>query len=301
MIRQLSADSVRSTNTELQGEDNRPETDPYEVRLDVFEGPLDLLLFLIRKDELDIYDIPIAHITAQFLRILEQLHTLNLEQSSEFILMAATLMRIKSQMILPRDEAVDPTGEEEDPREELVRRLLEYQQFKEVAEWLGVQRQAQRDVYLHRHGWSDDSGEVGTLQPVSLFDLLRVYQHILETVPENLVHRIVDEEVSIEECIDHLLAVLDRRSRVRFYDLIEGRSKEALVGTFVGMLELLKSQRIQVQQAGPFDEIWIEQRAAEERTEKSPGADKRTDPSAGVETTVLFPGLESAPSDSVQE
>ncbi len=247
------------------------QKDLYEVKLDVFEGPLDLLLYLIRKDELDIYDISLAHITAQYLRFLEQLHRLNLEQAGEFILMAATLMKIKSQMILPRAEALEAEDDGVDPRAELVRRLLEYQQFKEIAEWLGLQKQAQRDIYLRQPGSAREKDEPGNLQPVSLFDLLTVYKHVLDTVPQDLVHRIVEEQVTIEECIDYLLAVLERRVRVRFFDLIQGGSRTALVATFIALLELLKSQKIQVQQARPFDEIWIEKCSADE-TFTGPGA-----------------------------
>jgi segregation and condensation protein A len=244
----------------LEPQEEAPEEAPYEVRLEVFEGPLDLLLYLIRKDELDIYHIPVAHITARFLRLLEQLQGLDLEHASEFILMAATLMKIKSQMILPREdaEALDEDGT--DPRQELVRRLLEYQQFKEIAEWLGVQREAHRDVYLHRQGFIQGDDEPESLQPVSLFDLLRVYKHVLDTVPDALVHRIIDEQVTIEECVQRTLAALERRSRVRFYDLIHGGSKERMIAAFIGILELLKSQQIHVQQAAPFEEIWIEKR-----------------------------------------
>ena len=118
----------------------------YGVKLDVFEGPLDLLLFLIRKDEVDIYDIPIASITKQFLEYVELIQGLNLEQAGDFVLMAATLMKIKSRMLLP----VDPEDEEEgeDPREELVRRLLEYQKFKEVANWLEGEQESHRDDFF---------------------------------------------------------------------------------------------------------------------------------------------------------
>ena len=166
----------------------------YEVKLDVFEGPMDLLLYLIRKDELDIYDIPIARITNNYLGFLGQIHLLDIEQASDFILMAATLMRIKSQMMLPREEGVDGVGEEGDPREELMRRLLEYQQFKEVADWLGVQKDARRDVFLRRKGLGDHDLESSepTLKPVSLFDLIKVYKHVLDTVPQALVHQIVE-------------------------------------------------------------------------------------------------------------
>ena len=252
---------------------SNPAEAPFEVRLEVFEGPLDLLLFLIRKDELDVYDIPIAHITSRFLRLLEQVHGLNLEHASEFILMAATLMKIKSQMILPRDESDAMEDDGVDPRQELVRRLLEYQQFKEIAEWLGVQREAHRDVYLHRKGYVEGAEEPEALQPVSLFDLLRVYKHVLDTVPDALVHRIMDEQVTIEECVELTLAALERRSRVRFFDLIHGGNKDRMIAAFIGILELLKSQQINVQQAEAFDEIWIE---------------KRTD---GDESGSPFPGI----------
>ncbi len=239
----------------------------YEVKLDVFEGPMDLLLYLIRKDELDIYDIPIAHITKHYLGFLEQIHLLDIEQASDFILMAATLMRIKAQMLLPREEGISDEGEEGDPRAELMRRLLEYQQFKEVADWLGAQKESRSDVFLRRQGLGEhdlEDGSTPTLKPVSLLDLLKVYKHVLETVPRTLVHQIIEEHVSIEECITHILATLERRLRIRFVDLIEGRDREGLVATFIGVLELLKSQRIRVQQAQPFDDIWIEERGGQD-------------------------------------
>ena len=233
----------------------------YEVKLDVFEGPMDLLLYLIRKDELDIYDIPIARITNNYLGFLGQIHLLDIEQASDFILMAATLMRIKSQMMLPREEGVDGVGEEGDPREELMRRLLEYQQFKEVADWLGVQKDARRDVFLRRKGLGDHDIESSepTLKPVSLFDLIKVYKHVLDTVPQALVHQVVEEQVSVAECIDFIVAAIDQRSRVRFTELVDGRDREAMVATFIGLLELLKSQRIRVQQSRRFAKaaVWI--------------------------------------------
>ncbi|MEW6755112.1 MAG: segregation/condensation protein A [Candidatus Latescibacterota bacterium] len=233
----------------------------YEVKLEVFEGPLDLLLYLIRKDELDIYDIPIARITAHYLAFLQQVHRLDVEQASDFILMAATLMQIKSQMLLPREEA-PPDGEAEgDPRDELVRRLLEYQQYKEVADWLSLKRTEAGAVYLRRQGPGGTNAEGGQLRPVSLFDLLQVYRHVLETVPRPLVHRIVEEGVTVEACLAHVLAELERRSRVRFMDLVEGGDRLTLIATFVALLELLKSQRIRLQQAAPFGEIWIEGRS----------------------------------------
>ena len=236
------------------------ESTLYEVKLEVFEGPMDLLLYLIRKDELDIYDIPIARITTQYLGFLQQIHSLDIEQASDFILMAATLMRIKSQIMLPREEwGLEGEGEE-DPRAELVRRLLEYQQFKEIADWLGVRKDERSGVYLRQQGPGAEAEEPAELRPVSLFDLLAVYKHVLDTVPQNLIHQIFEEEVSVEECIDHILAVLERHTRISFMDLLQGRDRHALIASFIGILELLKSQRIHVQQARPFDEFWIEGR-----------------------------------------
>lgn len=232
----------------------------YEVKLDIFEGPMDLLLYLIRKDELDIYDIPIAHITTQYLGFLQQIHSLNIEQASDFILMAATLMRIKSQIMLPREELGLEGEGEEDPRAELVRRLLEYQQFKEIADWLEIRKEQRSGVYLRRSVASPEAEGPAELRPVSLFDLLAVYKHVIDNVPEDLVHQILEEEVSVEECIENILAVLKGDARVNFTDLLQSRDRQTLIATFVGILELLKSQRIRVQQAQPFDEIWIEDR-----------------------------------------
>jgi segregation and condensation protein A len=231
---------------------------PYGIVLDVFEGPLDLLLYLIRKNEVDIYDIPISTITAQYLAVINgQLRLPDIEVASGFILMAATLMKIKSQILLPREVEPGMEDVEGDPREELIRRLLEYQQFKEIAEWLGEQGLERRDVFPPAPGPIRDADGI-EIHPVSLFDLLKVYKHVLDHVPDSLVHRIVGEEITIEECIERILSALGRKSRLRFFELVEGRSRQSVVATFVGILELLKSRRIRVQQAQPFDEIWIE-------------------------------------------
>ena len=244
---------------EAVGDEERVlDSSVYGVKLEVFEGPLDLLLYLIHKDELDIYDIPVARITAQYLAFLEQLHRLDLEQASNFILMAATLMRIKAQMLLPREEM---PGEEEgfDPRADLVRHLLEYQQFKEISEWLDGQRAARHDIFLRQSGLGE--GEAGAdLHPVSLFDLLKAYQHVISQVPLEAVHRIVEARVSVEACIAQVLELLTRQERLSFFDLVRGQGKNALVATFMALLELLRQQRIHVQQAQPFEEIWIERR-----------------------------------------
>ncbi len=236
----------------------------YEVKIDVFEGPMDLLLYLIRKDELDVYDIPIAHITKHYLNFLGQIHLLDIEQASDFILMAATLMRIKSQMMLPQEQIDLVDGEDGDLREELIRRLMEYQQFKEMAEWLGNQKRARRDIFLCNQGLRQESiadDSTPMLSDINLFDLLKAYKKTLEIIPVDEVHEIIGEQISVEECVELIIKMLKECERIRFADVIHGRSRNGFVSTFVGMLELLKSQRVHVQQSRPFDDIWIEQRS----------------------------------------
>ena len=261
----------------------------YGVKLEAFEGPLDLLLFLIRKNEVDIYDIPIAVITNEYLSILGEIQLLDLEPACDFMLMAATLMKIKSQLLLPREITEEGTEEDLDPRADLVRRLLEYQQFKEVAEWLGDQAYQQRDVYRNRPSVETDT-DGAELHPVSLFDLLKAYKHAIDHVPASVVHRIVEEQVSVEEAVELLLQELDNRGRLRFFDIIAGKSRHSVVASFVAVLELLKSQRISVQQTRPFEDIWIESRA-EVTDENQPLVQNSTDNKTSVE-------LETFPQDS---
>ena len=233
----------------------------YEVKIDIFEGPMDLLLYLIRKDELDVYDIPIAHITKHYLAFLNQLHLLDIEHASDFMLMAATLMRIKSQMMLPREEIEQYQGEDGDLREELIRRLMEYQQFKELAEWLEEQKSNRGDVFLSNQGIGKtnlEDDDDPKLSAVNLFDLLNAYKFALDTIPIEKVHEVFSEQISVEECVELIVKSLEAHERIRFADVIQGRNKNGVVSTFVGMLELLKAQRVRVQQSRPFDDIWIE-------------------------------------------
>jgi segregation and condensation protein A len=233
---------------------------PYGVKIDIFEGPLDLLLFLIRKEEVDIYDIPIANITRQFLEYVEVIQGLNLEQAGDFVLMAATLMKIKSQMLLP----VDPEEEEEteDPREELVRRLLEYQQFKEVAGWMEDQQEANRDLYYR--GTAVDLEAIQDLeadaregfQPIGLFELLKAFKQAMDMAPKIDFHAIERVEVTTEERIEFVMDVLTRRDQVPFTDLISGH-RIVVVVTFVAILELMKEGQLTVQQATSDGEIWV--------------------------------------------
>ncbi len=236
----------------------RPDSEPYGVRLDVFEGPLDLLLYLIRKNEIDIYDIPVAEITRQYMEYVEAIHELNLEQAGDFLLMAATLMKIKSQMLLPRQEGEEEEG---DPREELVRRLLEYQQYKEAAGWLGEQEAAHRDVFYRGTFqdplWGDRGAESDGLRQVTLFDLLATFQRALESAPKVTYHRVEEVEVTVEERIAFVVETLEGRKQALFLDLVAGTPRPVVVATFLAILELLKQGRILIRQMQPYGEIWV--------------------------------------------
>lgn len=240
----------------------QPENEPYGVRLDVFEGPLDLLLYLIRKNEIDIYDIPIAEVARQYMEYAEAIQELNLEQAGDFLLMAATLMKIKSQMLLPRQEGEE---EEEDPREELVRRLLEYQQYKEAAGWLGEQEATHRDIH-YRGGFQDplwdsrEQPESDGLRQVTLFDLLAAFKQALNSAPKVAYHRVERIEVTVEERITFVSETLDRRGQALFLDLVFGMPRIVIVATFLAILELLKQGRILIRQTRPYEDIWLYKR-----------------------------------------
>ena len=176
------------------------EQDAYRVKLEVFEGPMDLLLHLIKKNEIDIYDIPIALITQQYLEYLELMKQLNIDIAGEFLVMAAELMHIKSKMLLPKPEFEEEEEEGPDPREELVRRLIEYQQFKEAAEQLRERELLGRDVFIRgatAQDWVEIAGD--SIAPLSLFHLIEAFQKLLEKVPGEVQMEV--DRVSVRERI----------------------------------------------------------------------------------------------------
>ena len=252
--------------------------DTYGVKLDVFEGPLDLLLFLIRRDEIDVYDIPIADVTRQFLQFVEMMQTLNLEPAGDFMVMAATLMKIKSRMLLPADPDADE--DVEDPREELVRRLLEYQQFKEVANWLEDKQDLHRDSFYR--GAALDTGVIDEPEPdplaaygsVSLFDLMAAFRAALMAAPKADYHEIHQLEVTTEERMEVVRSILEERRRVQFSDLVSGLPRIVLIVTFIALLELIKTGRALARQSGSEGEIWVYRR---DEDRKEPGSEPAPD------------------------
>lgn len=235
---------------------------PYVITLPNFEGPLDLLLFFIKRDELDIYDIPIARITEEFLGYTHALQLLDLEQAGEFIVMAATLMQIKAQMLLPKPERVGADDEEEDPRAELVRRLLEYKQYKEVAGHLREREEENRNVFFRQFFKADEKVVAEPtaeemLKNVSLYDLLTAFKKAIDRAPKKKLHVVEQLTYTIEEQTEFILSELTHRSQVTFFDLVQGLERIGIVVTFLALLELIKSKFVAFRQEQQFDDLLI--------------------------------------------
>jgi len=225
-----------------------------DVSLDVFEGPLDLLLHLIKKDDLNISDIPIAQITQEYLGYLDLMKDLNLEMAGEFLVMASTLVAIKAQMLLPAPDALEEeTGP--DPRAELVNKLLEYQRFKEAAGVLSVYKEKAKDIY-YRAIPPPFSQDDFTLR-ASVFDLLTAFKRVLDQAPRE-IGQILREEITIESKIREVLDLLEAKSSVAFEELFSGGCRRIdLIVTFLALLELIRMKQIVAMQAEVFGAIRI--------------------------------------------
>lgn len=234
----------------------------YTVRLDSFEGPLDLLLHLIKKNEVEICDIPIAVITRQYLEYLELMKELNLEVAGEFLVMASTLLQIKSRMLLPATEE-DETGEveEDDPRAELIRRLMEYQRYKDAAAVLGARELLGRDIFSRSIPLPEELQQKESDEPlqVELFDLVEAFRQILSKVPFEHFHDVISETISVAERIGRILDLLDSSDSVLFDDIFneEPHSRELLIATFLALLELCKLKSVKVAQSAPFGPLLL--------------------------------------------
>ncbi len=233
----------------------------YKLKLDMFEGPLDLLLYLIKKDQIDIYDIPISQVTEQYMEYIEMMKLLNLDVVGDFLVMAATLMQIKSKMLLPPDPTQEEQ-EEEDPRDELVRRLLEYKKFKEIAEELQGKEASRQDLFrrvtdIERlKELKEDAKEVYV--EASLFDLISAFTKALRKVQEKAVYSIKQEEFTVEMKIHAILHLLLDQEAVSLNNLFgQCRDKMEIVVTFMAILELIRIKEIVVMQKRMFDEIEI--------------------------------------------
>lgn len=240
------------------------ETNDYKVRLEIFEGPLDLLLYLIKKDELDIHAISIERITRQYLDYINTFKLLNIDLASEFIVMAANLMYMKSRTLLPRTEQPpDEDAEEDDPRWELIRQLIEYKKFKDAAGFLSLRELEQEGRFAHQ----PDAAEVPvttppTLAEVSIFDLIRAFQNVLKRFEESHdFGDIIDDRYTVSDKIELLMQHFQPGEARRFEELFQSATTKAeVIVTFLALLELMKLNQFVVRQSELLGDIVIERR-----------------------------------------
>ncbi len=242
-----------------QAEDFEQTELPYQVRIENFEGPLDLLLHLIKKNEINIYDIPVALIAQQYLEYLEAMEELNLNVAGDFLVMAATLLQIKSKMLLPADETADDDEDGPDPREELVRRLLEYKAFKDAARQLDDQEKMWREIFWREQAPPVEEVEEDLpLENVSLFDLVDALKEVLERNPGSRLIEIVPDNLTVRERMNLILETLEGKDSVSFAALFEVSShRMVVVVTFLALLELMRLRVARVFQAEAFGPILV--------------------------------------------
>ena len=232
----------------------------YKIKLDQFEGPLDLLLFFIKRDELNIYDIPISQITKEFLEYVNLIKLLDLEVAGDFILMASTLMHIKVRMLLPRE--VDEKGEEIDPRAELIQALLEYKRYKEMSEELSFFESNQRKIN-YRGNFTADEKEAPPefevlLKNVTIFDIAKAFKKAIDNIKPEVFHEIKKINITIDEQISYIMSKLDNISELSFLSLVEEMNEKIrIVITFVALLELTKMGMIGIRESPNFNDFLI--------------------------------------------
>lgn len=246
----------------------------YKLRLEMFEGPLDLLLYLIKKNDIDIYDIPIAEITDQYLEYIEAMKTLDLNMVGDFLVMAATLMHIKSKMLLPPDPLAEEK-EEEDPRDELVRRLEEYKKFKEIAEQLKDKEGTRQDLFPRIldeaviNEIKEDAKEV--MIEATLFDLINALSQALKKIPETTTYQVTREEFTVEQKIHAILHFLVEQDNINLGELFsKSENKMEVVVTFMAILELIRLKEVICVQKRLFEDILIQRNRLNEKPNGTP-------------------------------
>lgn len=249
------------------------DSSKFEIKLPLFEGPFDLLLFFIERDELDIHDIPISKVTADFLDYLRHLETMNIEVASEFILVAATLMRIKAKMLLPRP-VLDELGNEIDPRDELVKHLMEYKKYKSVVEELSkmegdrLDKEVRGNLEKELRSLAELNNVEAELQDIDLYKLLKVYMKVMERFEyeqKKPTHQVVQYPFSISSQKDFILDRLSDGGRVSFANVIEEQpTKIAVIFNFLAILELLQLRMVTIFLGEGFNNFWIEKLEGEE-------------------------------------
>lgn len=289
--------TLRSSNLDTSMTD-------YKVQLEVFEGPLDLLMHLIKKNEVDIYHIPIAKITSQYMEYMELLKMIVPDVAGEFVVMGATLMYIKSRMLLPQDQQIgDPeaVADELDPRWDLIRQLVEYKKFKEAAEHLQQREAFQENVYTRQQaslGFETPAEDAPLLTETSIFDLLHAFNKVLKRLDtaENL-REIFEDRFTVTDKIDFILQLTLVEAKTSFSRLFEGMaSRTEVIVTFLALLELIKLRQIRVVQGDAFGEIEINRIQPETALPTPVESAENIDPSPEVAAPPTEPGLVDPPS-----
>ncbi len=232
----------------------------YKVKLEVFEGPLDLLLYLIKQDEIDIYDISLERITSQYLEYLQAFKELNIELAGEFIVMAANLIYLKSRSLLPRNQQPpEEDAGEDDPRWELIRQLIEYKKFKEAASELNLRALEQERIFVRETAFTSAIQEPLRLGEVGIFQLIGAFQTVIKRIEARQdVQEIFSERFTVSEKIDSILQRIATGNRFRFSDLFGGAaSRVEVVVTFLALLELIRLRQVRAIQKNVFEEIEI--------------------------------------------
>jgi segregation and condensation protein A len=233
----------------------------YKVKFEVFEGPLDLLLYLIKKEEVDIYEVNLTGLATQFIEYIDTMRMLDLEIAGEFLVMAATLMYIKSRELLPVDQQAQVEGEDEgeDPRWELIRQLVEYKKFKDAAAQLQVLEARQEDIFPRTPGKLEFETEPPTRPEASIFDLVNAVNIVLKRFTKrDDLRDIFEDKWTVSEKIEHLMRLLSERVNLRFSELFEGvTSRSEVVVTFLALLELIRLKQLIAAQREAFGEIDI--------------------------------------------
>ncbi|PYM00970.1 MAG: chromosome segregation protein ScpA [Verrucomicrobia bacterium] len=235
-------------------------TTDYKVKLEIFEGPLDLLLYLIKRDELDIYDISIERITRQYLEYLQAFKELNIDVAGEFIVMAANLLYIKSRSLLPVDQQPpEEEAEEDDPRWELIRQLIEYKKFKEAAAQLHDRAVEQENIFVRGEISTSESVRPLLLGEVGIFQLINAFQNVIKRVEaREELQQIFGENYTVSDKIEVILARVSEGGALKFSELFaEMASRVEIVVTFLALLELIRLKQVRAMQPGQFGEIEI--------------------------------------------
>jgi segregation and condensation protein A len=237
------------------------ETTNYAIKLDIFEGPLDLLLYLIKKNEIDIYNIPVALVTEQYLQYLKIIKSLNLDLAGEYLVMASTLIHIKSKMLLPVPDEPDEEAEE-DPRAELVKQLLEYRSFKEAAVALELRPHLERDVFTRSAPINEDvekdGAEEDEMIEVSIFELIEAFHNLVSRIDKKELLEIDLEKMSITDIINDVMERLTNEKNLTFEELLGERvDRRRIIYTFLAILELIKMKMVKAYQTSAFGVIRI--------------------------------------------